>query len=46
MPSVASAMRVRVKLKVRLRPIRSPKWAISTPPTGRAKYPTANTVKV
>lgn len=39
---VARPMHIRQNTSIFLRPTRSPKWPITTPPSGRAMNPTAN----
>ena len=46
MPRVAALMRITAVDRAALRPLRSPYWPKSSPPTGRARKPTAKTAKV
>jgi hypothetical protein len=42
MRTVAAPMVMRDSTSIFLRPMRSPKWPNTTPPTGRARNPTPN----
>ncbi len=42
MPTVAAPIIVSDSTSIDLRPMRSPKWPMTTPPIGRAMKPTAN----
>jgi hypothetical protein len=44
MPAVAADIARIVMISTRRRPMRSPMWLKKMPPSGRAKYPTANTL--
>ena len=45
MPSVASPISISDHTSMNLRPSRSPKWPMTTPPSGRAMKPMANVAK-
>jgi hypothetical protein len=46
MSVLPTPIRVMLRMSIFLRPIRSPKWPNTMPPSGRAKYPVASVPKL